>query len=121
MAQVEAAVSSGEISTDLGQALENSLTRLDHLAVTDSHLNIAAMDSHILAELNADISSSGTFSGSGPTFGNSSSDSGIGGLGSGVSLGGSPAAVPEPSTIVLALLAGCGTALAFRRRNACRV
>ncbi len=119
------AIASGSISNAAGQRLENRVAAIEGLAATDPNLDVSLLESRVLAALpNSSIFPA---TDSPPWTGG---DSGLlavdrGAIGSGSSaafapaagFNGSPAAVPEPSTLLLALLCGIGAVvLATRRR-----
>ena len=122
LAAIEAAVSSGSISSTMGQILEDRITNNDLMAAEDSALNLALLDDRVMSEL-ANIESdppsglAGTGSGTITLTGEPSGFS----SGSGISFTAGLAAVPEPSSLLLAALGGIGAAVApsrARRRTA---
>ena len=124
LAAIEAAVSSGSISSTMGQILEDRIVNDDRMAAEDSALNLALLDDRVMTEL-ANIESdspsglAGTGSGTITLTGEPSGFS----SGSGISFTAGPAAVPEPSSLLLAALGGIGAAVALsraRRRTALR-
>jgi autotransporter-associated beta strand protein len=126
---IQAAIDSGAISSVKGQQLENRIAAIERLSATDPGLDVSLLEDRVLAALPTPSvwSSSGTSplidSGSGllavdSSTSGSSSGSSLGGsiaFAPAAAFGGSPAAVPEPSTLLLALLGGIGIAWAARR------
>jgi autotransporter-associated beta strand protein len=124
---IEDAVASGSISSVKGQQLENRIAAIKRLAATDPALDASRLASEVLAALpsssilpSTDASpladtGSGLLTADGSAFGTGSSGS-DGTLALAASFSGNPAAVPEPSTLLLAALAGIGLAFAARRR-----
>ena len=128
LAAIQDAIAAGSITSVKGQQLENRIAAIERLAATDPGLDVSLLESRVLAALPsssilpatdaapladtgsdllaADTSAVGTgTSGSAAEFASAASFSG------------SPAAVPEPSTLLLALLCGIGGfVLAARRR-----
>ena len=128
LAAIQDAIAAGSITSVKGQQLENRIAAIERLATTDPGLDVSLLESRVLAALPsssilpatdaapladtgsdllaADTSAVGTgTSGSGAEFASTASFSG------------SPAAVPEPSTLLLAALGGIGLAFAARRRK----
>ena len=128
---IQAAIASGSISSAKGQQLENRIAAIERLAATDPGLDVSLLEDRVLAALPSSSvwSSSGTSplldSGSGllavdSSTSGSSSGSSLGGSAAfapAAAFGGSPAAVPEPSTLLLAALGGIGILIAVRRRS----
>jgi hypothetical protein len=127
-AAIQAAIASGSISSVKGQQLENRITAIERLAATDPGLDVSLLEDRVLASLppssilpSTDSSplgetGSGLLAVDGGTFGSSSLLGGAAAsFSSSVTFGGSPAAVPEPSTLFLAVLGGIGLAIAARR------
>ncbi len=127
---IQAAIASGSISSAKGQQLENRITAIERLATTDPGLDVSLLEDRVLAAIPvASVwSSSGTSplldSGAGllaadsSTIG-SSSGSTLGGAAAfapAAEFGGGPAAVPEPSTLLLAAFGGLGLVIAACRR-----
>ena len=128
LSAIQAAIASGSISSTKGQILENRIAAIERLAATDPGLDVSLLDSRVLAALPSTSvwSASGSpltiNSGSGllgidsSTFSTGSS-SGSAAFAPAVGFAGSPAAVPEPSSLLLAALAGIGVLFAIRRRT----
>ena len=127
---IQAAIASGSISSAKGQQLENRIAAIERLAATDPGLDVSLLEDRVLAALPSSSvwSSSGTSplldSGSGllavDSSTSGSSGSSLGGSAAfapAAAFGGSPAAVPEPSTLLLAAMGGIGILMAFRRRT----
>jgi hypothetical protein len=130
---IQAAITSGAISVVKGEQLENRIAAIERLAATDPGLDVSLLEDRVLSALpNPSVwSPSGTTplvdSGTGllavdsGAIGSTSSSA----FGSGAAFapaadfGGSPAAVPEPSTLLLTALAGIGLAVGARRRSVC--
>jgi hypothetical protein len=128
---IQAAIDSGAINSAKGQQLENRIAAIERLAATDPGLDVSLLEDRVLAAL--PTPSVWSPSGTSPLIDSGSGllavDSGTSGSSSGSSLGGSvafapaaafsgaPAAVPEPSTLLLAALGGIGVLMAFRRRT----
>ncbi len=135
---IEAAIASGSISNAKGQQLENRIAAIERLAATDPGLDVSLLENRVLAAIPAASvwssggsspvldSDSGLLAADSSTIG-SSSDSALGGataFAPAADFGGSPelaegAAVPEPSTLLLAVLGGIGMLIAYRRRTIC--
>ena len=130
---IQQAIADGAISNTTGQVLENRVAAIERLAATDPGLDVSLLESRVLAVL---PSSSSTAADSSPIVDSGSSllamDSSALGSGSNsassgasaafapsASFTGSPAAVPEPSTLALAALAAIGLIVASRRRRFC--
>jgi autotransporter-associated beta strand protein len=125
---IQNAISSGAISSATGQGLENRVAAIERLATTDPALDVSLLESRVLAALSsssilpsADSSpmadpDSGMLAMDCGTLGWASSGA-IAAFAPGADFGGSPAAVPEPSTLLLATLGGIGLALVARRRT----
>jgi autotransporter-associated beta strand protein len=125
---IQAAIDSGAISSAKGQQLENRIAAIERLAATDPGLDVSLLEDRVLAALPTPSvwSSSGTSplidSGSGllavdsGTSGSSPSGA-TAAFAPAADFGGSPAAVPEPSTLLLAAMGGIGILMAFRRRT----
>ncbi len=128
---IQAAIADGSISSSTGQRLENRISAIERLASTDPGLDASLLENRVLAALptssilpSADISpladsSSNLLAADSSAFGSGSSGS-AGTFASAAGFTGSPAAVPEPSTLLLAALGGLGLAFAARRRSASR-
>ncbi len=133
---IQAAIASGSISAAKGAQLENRIAAIERLATTDPGLDVSLLEDRVLAALPTQSvwSSSGTSplidSGSGllavdsSTIGSSSSSTlgGAAAFAPAADFGGSPelaegAAVPEPSALLLAILAGIGILIALRRKT----
>ena len=122
---IQAAIASGAISGTTGQVLENRIAAIERLAATDPGLDVSLLESRVLAVLpstpvlgdTSPIADSGanllvldsSASGSGPS-GSPAAFSAT------PSFTGGAAAVPEPSSLLLAALAGIGL-LAVGRRD----
>ena len=134
MTAIQAAIAAGSISSVKGQQLENRVAAIERLATTDPGLDVGLLESRILAALPSSSilpptdstsligADSGLLAVDGGSFGSASS-SALGGataaFASSASFAGSPAAVPEPSSLLLAGLGVLGFAsLAFKRRRA---
>lgn len=120
LAVIQAAESSGEITSSTAEALDNKIAIIDQLAATDPRINVAMMDGYVLSEIpmfSVSSDSSSTLSLDGSSIGSGSGSSL--GLSSDGIVGGSTAAVPEPSTLLLTALGGLGIAFALRRRRVC--
>jgi autotransporter-associated beta strand protein len=126
-AAIQAAITAGSISSSTGQRLENRIAAIERLAATDPGLDVSLLESRVLAALPSPSILPSTEAspladtGSGLLAVDSSAiDSGSSGasaaFAAGASFSGSPAAVPEPSTLLLAALGGIGLAFAARRR-----
>jgi fibronectin-binding autotransporter adhesin len=124
---IQAAILSGAISSLTGQRLENRLAAIGNLETTDPGLDVRLLESRVLAAIPSSSAwpSTGsvpvTETGSGLlTVDSSKFASGSRGasvaFAPGASFDGGPAAVPEPSTLLLAAFGGIGIALASRRR-----
>jgi autotransporter-associated beta strand protein len=122
-AAIQAAIASGSISAAAGQRLENRISAIEQLAAENPGLNVSLLESRVLASL--PLSSPSSASGS-STLWSVAADSGLlatdssmlaaasGSASDGAvvfssmpDIGNSPA-VPEPSTLLLAVLAGIG-------------
>ncbi len=118
---IQSAIDSGEISNIMGEILENRIFNDDRMAAEDPALNVALLDGRVMTEL-ANLESD-SWSGSAETGpGTISLDAGPSGFDSGADadLTAGPAAVPEPSSLLLAALGGIGLALALRMGGALR-
>jgi hypothetical protein len=127
---IEAAIASGSIGSAKGEQLENRIATIERLAATDPGLDVSLLENRVLAALPATSvwSSSGTSPpidfGSGLLAVDSSAFVASSGAISGsavafapcAAFGGNPAAVPEPSTLLLAALGALGLAFAGCRR-----
>ncbi|HEX3997364.1 MAG TPA: PEP-CTERM sorting domain-containing protein, partial [Pirellulales bacterium] len=135
---IQAAISSGAITSAAGQSLENRITAIENLAAADPALNASLLESRVLAvipsssalfaaeaspaEIGSSLLASDTTALSSPSasvLGGSAIASAA--FAPSATFAASPAAVPEPSTIVLAALAIGGLLVVVRRRNVCRV
>ena len=108
--------------------MENRIAAIERLAATDPGLDVSLLESRVLAALpsssilpSTDASpladtGSGLLAADSSAFGSGSSGAG-GTFAPAASFSGSPAAVPEPSTLLLAALGGIGLALAAGRRG----
>ena len=129
---IQSAIAAGAISSASGQVMENRIAAIERLAAVDPGLDASLLESRVLDVLPASSSaaadsspivdggssllaldSSAISSGSGAASASAAFASGAG-------FAGSPAAVPEPSTLLLAALAGIGLIVAARRRKVCR-
>jgi autotransporter-associated beta strand protein len=129
---IQAAIASGSISSIKGAQLENRIAAIERLAATDPGLDVSLLEDRVLASLPAtSVLPSTDSSPLGETgSGLLSVDSGTSSSASGgatfafapaAGFGGSPAAVPEPSTLLLAALGGIGLLIAVRRQTvACK-
>jgi len=131
---IQAAIASGSISNAKGQQLENRIAAIERLAATDPGLDVSLLEDRVLAALPTTSvwsssgtsplldSSSGLLAADSSTIG-SASGSTLGGataaFAPSVAFGGSPAAVPEPSTLLLAAIGRIGILIAIRRRTVC--
>ena len=117
---IQAAVASGAISSTTGQVLENRIAAIERLAATDPGLDASLLEDRVLAVLPSSLlpaaaDSSPTEVGSSLLAMDSSALAG-GSSGSAsaafssAGFAGSPAAVPEPSTLVLIACAAAGAA-----------
>ena len=135
---IQAAIASGAISSAKGQQLENRIAAIERLAATDPGLDASLLEDRVLAAI---PSSSVWTSGASPLSETGSGllavDSSTIGSSFGSSFGGASAAfapsadfaggpelaegaaVPEPSTLLLAALGGFGILIACRRRTIC--
>jgi len=125
---IQAAILSGSISSTTGQRLENRIAAIEQLAAIDPGLDVSLLESRVLAALSPPPTSvlpsigsaqlgdtgSGLLSVESSEF---SSASGPIGATAAFASSASPTAVPEPSTLLLAAVAGIGLALAARRRR----
>ena len=132
---IEAAIDSGAISAATGEQLENRISAIERLATTDPGLDVSLLEDRILAAVSlsnppsTSIWTSGTSPlvepGSGllAVVSNASSSDATSSIVPGAfDFGGSPelaegAAVPEPSSLLLAALGGIGILIAVRRRT----
>ncbi|HEX4000004.1 MAG TPA: autotransporter-associated beta strand repeat-containing protein [Pirellulales bacterium] len=131
---IRAAIASGAITSAAGQSLENRITAIENLAGADPGLNASLMESRVLAvlpsswalptsdaspaEIGSSLLASDTAAFSTPTA--SAVGSVTAAFSPNATFAGSPAAVPEPSAIVLAVFAAIGLLLTVRRRSVCR-
>ena len=124
---IQDAIASGAITDAKGQQLENRIAAIERLAATNPSLDVSLLESRVLAALpSSSLSStdaspladsgSGLIAADTSAFGAGSSGSG-GTFAPAASFSGSPAAVPEPSTLLLAAFGGLGLAFAARRRR----
>ena len=125
---IQAAIASVSISGAAGHRLESRIAAIERLATTDPGLDVGLLENRVLAALpsssivptidSAPLSDSGSglLAADTSAFGTGSSGA-TAAFASGASFGGSPAAVPEPSTLLLAALGGIGLAFAARRRR----
>jgi fibronectin-binding autotransporter adhesin len=131
LAAIQDAISSGAISSGRGEQLEKRIAAIEQLATSEPGLDVSLLEGGVLASLPSSSvwsaggspplgeTGSGLLAVDSSTFG-SGSGSALGGAAafdSGASFGGSPAAVPEPSTLLLAALGGIGLLIAARRRT----
>ncbi|HEX4000364.1 MAG TPA: PEP-CTERM sorting domain-containing protein, partial [Pirellulales bacterium] len=130
---IQAAIASGAITSATGQSLENRITAIENLASVDPGLNASLLESRVLAvipsnsalstpdaspaEIGSSLLASDTSAFSSPSA--SALATVTAEFAPSATFAGSPAAVPEPSTIVLAALAGIGLLLFTHRRRAC--
>ena len=128
LSAIQAAISSGAISSTTGQVLENRIAAIERLAATDPGLDASLLESRVLAVLPASSSAaadSSSIIGGGSSLlaldssalGSSSASAASGAFAPSGSFAGSPAAVPEPSTLMLAAMAAIGLIAATRRRR----
>jgi hypothetical protein len=126
---IQEAIDSGSISSAKGQQLEDRIAAIERLAATDPGLDVSLLEDRVLAALPTPSiwSASGTspFAETGSdllamdssTFA-SPSGSTLGGataaFAPAADFGSSPAAVPEPSTLLLAVFGGVGVLIAIR-------
>jgi hypothetical protein len=129
---IQAAIASGAISSVKGEQLENRIAAIERLAVTDPGLDVSLLEDRVLASLpSSSVWSSANAGSSVPALGetgsglltvdSNTSGSTLGGstatFSASAAFGGSPAAVPEPSTLLLAVLGAIGIVAARRRRT----
>jgi hypothetical protein len=131
---IQAAISSGAISSATGQHLEDRIAEIEQLGATDPGLNVSLLESRILSvlpssslwsaaasssPLSSAASDSSLLATDSGTFA-SASDSALSGD---LALGGDagPASVPEPSTLILAAMGLLGVAICARRRSRTRL
>jgi autotransporter-associated beta strand protein len=117
---IQDAIAAGSISSVKGQQLENRIAAIEQLATTDPGLDVSLLESRVLAALpSSSILPSNNSSPSGDigasllavdssTFA-SGSEGVIAAFAPDAAVVGSPAAVPEPSTILLLILGGIAT------------
>lgn len=130
---IQTAIASGEISSTTGQMLDNRIAAIEHLAAVDPGLNASLLEDRVLAMIPSNLvlstssaSLADTASGllaldSSPLAASSASTFGstAAAFVRSAAFAGNPAAVPEPSTLLLAALGGVGLLLAVRRRVRC--
>jgi hypothetical protein len=125
---IQAAIASGAISNVKGEQLENRIAAIERLAAADAGLDVSLLEDRVLASLpssvwsSSDSSESAEWGSSMLGMDDNLTDSGASGaptaFSSAAGIGGSPAAVPEPSTLLLAALGGIGlTVLARHSRK----
>jgi hypothetical protein len=128
---IQAAIASGAISSVKGEQLENRIAAIERLAATDPGLDVSLLENRVLSSLpssiwtSADAASlveigSGLLTVDSSTFASGSSGASAAFAPSAGFDGGSPAAVPEPSTLLLTAMGALGLAFAGRRRAICR-
>ena len=127
LSAIQAAIAAGSISSSTGQRLENRIAAIERLAATDPGLDVSLLESRVLAALPSSsilpstdaspLADGGSSLLAADTSAFASGSSGASAtFAAGASFSGSPAAVPEPSTLLLAALGGIGLAFAARRR-----
>ena len=131
---IQAAIASGAISSATGQVLENRIAAIERLAATDPGLDASLLESRVLAVLPsgsvvpaidpAATDPAATTDGTSNLLAMDSSSLGAtstsatgAAFAPAASFAASPAAVPEPSSLLLAALAGIGLIVAARRRT----
>jgi fibronectin-binding autotransporter adhesin len=132
LAAIQAAISSGAISSEKGEPLENRIAAIERLETTDPGLDVSLLENRILAALPSPSLWSGSPSPlDEPTSGlldadisasDSTSSQGIASaaFSSGGGLGAGPTAVPEPPGLLLAAVGCIGLATIARRRKIIR-
>ena len=132
MAAIQAAIASGAISVVKGEQLENRIATIERLAATDPGLDVSLLEDRVLSALPSSSvwsststsplvdSGSGLLAVDGSVSGSPSGSAfggGVTAFAPAAEFGSSPAAVPEPSSLLLAALAGIGLILASCRRR----
>jgi fibronectin-binding autotransporter adhesin len=120
-AAIQAAIDSGSISATTGKRFQTRILAIERLAAENPEANVAAMEESLLDLLATTMQSPPA----GLSFGSSSSSPAIEpatiGLSSNPGLSSGTAAVPEPSTFVLAAATGICLTIVARRRRAARL
>ena len=126
---IQSAIATGAISSTTGRVLEYRIAAIERLAATDPGLDVSLLESRVLAVLPTSSSigdaapaldtGSNLLALDSSALGSVSGQAAIGStaFAPSASFAGSPAAVPEPSTLVLAALAVIGLLFAVRRRS----
>ena len=133
-AAIQAAIAGGAISGTTGRVLENRIAAIERLAASDPGLDASLMESRVLAVLpssealppsgqsgSVDSASLGrgasllAFDSS--AFGESPAGAARGAFSPSGNVGDSPVAVPEPSSLLLALVSGMSILVAARPRS----
>ena len=126
---IQAAVAAGAISSTTGQVLDNRIAAIERLAAADPGLDASLLEDRVLAVLPSSFWSgvadssptsdvgSGMLAMDSSASASGSSANASAAFASGASFAGSPAAVPEPSALVLIAIAAIGLALVALRRK----
>ena len=125
---IQAAIASGAISSTTGEVLENRIAAIERLAATDPGLDVSLLESRVLAVLPSSFTAidsslptgalSGTLAFDEGTFGASlPSQAASADFASSATFTGSPAAVPEPASLLLALVGGLGLVIMVWHRT----
>ena len=121
---IQAAIAGGSISSTTGEVLENRIAAIERLAATDPGLDVSLLESRVLAVIpSADFAATGSSVDPGAnllaidsrTF--ASPSGAVASFSSTGSFSGGAAAVPEPSSLLLAGLGAIGLAAMFVRRR----